>query len=62
MKLKNILKRKKKKGLATLYDKHNNPIIPPKGSRYSKKIRHKLQYPSNFTEKEIKEILDTKLP
>lgn len=47
---------KKKKPLPTLYDRRNNPIMPPKGSRYSKK-RHSLQRPSMFSDKETEEIL-----
>jgi hypothetical protein len=54
MKLKNLFKRKKK--LPTLYDRSNNPIKPPNGSRYSKKKRHKLQYPSDFSKTEVEEI------
>jgi len=57
MNLRKILKIfKKKNALPTLYDRHNKPITPPKGSRYSKK-RHKLQRPTSFTKEETEEIL-----
>ncbi len=46
----------KKNPLPTLYDKHNNPIIPPKGSRYSKN-KHKYQRATLFTKEETEEIL-----
>lgn len=60
MKLKNLFK--KKKVLPTLYDRSNNPIMPPNGSRYSKKKRHKFQRPSDFTETEVNEMLKNLQP
>jgi len=70
MKLKNLFKNicfwwyrkrgkrtKKKKSLPTLYDERNNPIMPPMGSRYSKK-RHTIQRPTIFTKEETEEILN----
>ena len=47
---------KKKKPLPTLYDRHNRPLIPPKGSRYSKE-KHKYQRAALFTKEETEEIL-----
>lgn len=53
---KHIKRFKKKKPLPTLYDSHNNPIMPPKGSKYPK-TKHKYQKATLFTEKETEEIL-----
>ena len=56
-----ILNRKKKQ--PTLYNRFNRPIMPPLGSRRHPKTKkrktqqHKLQKPSNFTDKEMNEIL-----
>ena len=47
---------KKKKHLPTLYDRHNKPLMPPSGSRYSKK-KHKYQRAALFTKEETEEIL-----
>ena len=47
---------KKKNPLPTLYDSHNKPLMPPKGSKHSKN-KHKYQKAALFTEEETEEIL-----
>jgi len=47
---------KKKNPLPTLYDSHNKPLMPPKGSKYPK-AKHKYQKATLFTKKETGEIL-----
>ena len=54
MNLKKIFK--KKKALPTLYDRCNNPILPPTGSKRSKN-KHKYQRASMFTKEETEKIL-----
>ena len=55
--LKKLLEKRKKKALPTLYDRYNNPLVPPEGSRHSKN-KHKYQSASLFTKKETEDLLE----
>ncbi len=55
--LKKLLEKRKKKALPTLYDRHNNPLLPPEGSKHSKN-EHKYQSASLFTKEETEELLE----
>jgi len=55
--LKKLLEKRNKKKLPTLYDRSNNPLLPPVGSKHSKN-KHKYQSASLFTEEETEELLE----